>query len=150
MSGLNELSYKLKYARNPNGNYTLLISHPNGTANKRYDNQYRERQLQNRARTREFVKWFRRTFKHIQTEFRGLSSNHWYDSKRHFVAYEVPPKDFMFLKLAKETEMSELAIGYKSNGQLGQDYIYENHTRPSEELLARLGKNSATIPCRAF
>jgi len=143
MNEINDLAFSLKYVRNPNGNYTLLISHPNGTPNRRYGrSEYVDRVITNRERTREFVKWFRKSFKHIVTEFRGLETSYWYDTMRHFVAYEVPPKDFMLLKLAKETEMKELAIGYQSNGRLGYDFIYDRHITPSPAYIERQQKKA--------
>lgn len=150
---MEDLYYCLKYVKTPEGNFTIFISHPNGTPNSRWYSKEKERVVANRAKTTKFAKWLRKTYPHIITEFRGLHS-HWYDTKRHFVAYDLSPKEFVYLKLAMDCEsIREIGVGYNSEEgrtNLGYNYVYEHNLKPSDEYLERQEKAKERAELKAY
>jgi hypothetical protein len=133
---VNQLHFPLKAYKKRNGKYVLLIYHPNCQRKKT-------------NATREFANWLRGHDTSIVTEFRSVPSyvvsmdqyvDWWRDP--HFVAYDVPARVFMMIKLAWSYTSKKMTMQTKAVGALrypvdNYGYLGTSYHTPTAKALAR-------------
>ena len=146
---MQQLSFPLKVHIRRNGKRVIFVEHVHLG---RWPSD-EERQLQDD--TRHFCKWLRSTFPDLPTEFRATYSG-WsrYHPNRHFVAYDLTPKEFMMVKLAFSFETVRVVFSrekVRRRAWWGDKAVYfdevytpgfmpRSNLHPTPELLARMAK----------
>lgn len=147
---MQKLSFPLKIHVRKNGLRVIFVAH---------EHMGRHRLKTERPKqddTRNFCNWIRQTFPDVPTEYRSTAKTtyRWDPANRHFVAYDITPKEFMMIKLAFSFETVKVVFAKKREWY--RDYwskarrkteVYtpgflpRHNLHPSDELLARMAKN---------